>query len=91
MKPTQAQSPAQKKRMMYFTKNALSYALLTTNSASKGCGMIHAGSINSDRKKEAEKCEPESMLSFIKTYASYKTVTSYSVRTALVNVMDKTF
>jgi hypothetical protein len=59
--------------------------------ASKGCGMIHAGSINSDRKKDGEKCKPESMLSFIKTYASYKTVTSHLVRTALVNVMDRTF
>jgi hypothetical protein len=53
--------------------------------------MIHAGSINGDRKTEGEKCEPESMLSFIKTYASYKTVTSPLVRTALANVMDRTF
>jgi hypothetical protein len=53
--------------------------------------MIHAGSINSDRKKEGEKRVPESMLSFIKTYASYKTVTPRLVRKALVNVMDRTF
>jgi hypothetical protein len=49
------------------------------------------GGINSDRKKVGKKCEPESMLGFIKTYASYKTVTSHLVKTAPVNVMDRTF
>jgi len=49
------------------------------------------GGINSDRKKVGKKCEPESMLGFIKIYASYKTVTSHLVKTAPVNVMDRTF
>jgi hypothetical protein len=56
MKPTQPQTPAQKKKMMYCTKNGFSSALMTTTSvcmhildnvtfqASMDCGMIDAGS-----------------------------------------------
>jgi hypothetical protein len=55
MKPTQPQTPAQKKKMMYCTKNGFSSALMTTSvcmhildnvtfQASMDCGMIDAGS-----------------------------------------------